>query len=33
MGRSFQEFGVLISGLLCGAAFTLILLVVVGAIN
>lgn len=33
MGRSFQEVGVLISGLLCGGAFTIILLVIVGAFN
>ncbi len=30
MGRTFQEVGVLVSGLLCGAAFTLIALAIVG---
>jgi hypothetical protein len=32
MGRTFQEFVVLISGLLCGAVFMLIALAVSGAL-
>ena len=30
MGRTFQEFGVLVSGLVCGAAFMLIALGIAG---
>lgn len=33
MGRTFQAFGVLVSGLLCGAAFMMIALFVSGAIH
>ena len=33
MGRTFQEFGVLVSGVLCGAAFTLIALMIAGALQ
>ncbi len=33
MGRTFQEVGILFSGLACGAAFTVIALFVAGAFN
>jgi len=33
MGRTFQEFGVLVGGLACGAAFTVIALFIAGVFN
>jgi len=32
MGRTFQEFGVLVGGLACGAAFMVIALAVAGVL-